>query len=79
MNATEIQKYQSTFDILECWVNDMVPGGVSSGKPAMQFTEVAFNHYLATHGLPQTANDARIMFEWAAAFEFTFKSISAME
>lgn len=48
----------------------MVPGGVATGV-GMDFTSAAFDYYVAHHGVPTTANEARQMFEFAAVIDQT--------
>lgn len=35
-------------------------------EKANAFTNVAFDHWISSHGLPTTANDTRLMLEYAA-------------
>lgn len=70
------------FDILDEWSNDIVPHGVATSRIETHVTNVAFDHYVATHGIPKNANEARHMFEWASALETTYtllREISEME
>jgi hypothetical protein len=48
--------------------NETTPGGVDKN---MEFTNRAFDYYVASHGLPTTANEARKMFEFAAVLDTT--------
>lgn len=46
------------------------PGGVATHSYT-QFTSQAFDFYIAKHGVPTTANQARRLFEFAAVLEST--------
>jgi len=54
------------FDLLDSWANDYAPHGVAVSAIETQLTTLAFDHYLATYGLPTNANEMRHMFEWAS-------------
>lgn len=66
------------FDILDGWSNDMVPHGIATQRIENYVTNIAFDHYIATYGIPKNANEARHMFEWAATLETTYTILKAM-
>lgn len=66
------------WNVLDSYVADHAPGGVAGQDPAMDLTNLAFDHYIAHYGVPATANEARSMFEWAAALEYTWGILANM-
>ena len=49
-----------------------MPDGIST-NPAQAWTTTAFDFYVANHGIPTTANEARRMFEFAACLEHAYR------
>lgn len=68
----------TVYAILDGYVETFAPGGVAEDTEAMHLTTEAYTHYVATYGVPTTANAARHMFEWAAALDLTFTTLRQM-
>ena len=68
------------FNVIDSWTRDVTPNGVAvKDNISAHLTNAAFDYYIATYGLPCTANQARHMFEWAATFETTYAICYEME
>ena len=55
------EKWPSLFAAVEKAAREQVVDDQASG-----FTDAAFDHWISGHGVPTTANDARLLLEYAA-------------
>lgn len=60
-------------EVADAAMRESMPGGVAHKE--QEFTSIAFDYYIAKHGLPKTANEARQMFEFAAMLDMAAEMI----